>query len=209
MKEILALLADWANGIFAVVLAAYITQTDIVWWHFLLGLAFAMCPDLDAVPELLKRKKTAASAEHPVDHREGLHFPIFFLLAGIGFVYIQPFFGWMFLIATMLHFINDVYGTGWGVPLFGPLSHRRYKVLGRRVNRMKSLLIQDGDWDTLSHDERRLRIIVSWTKEELTPYITRWGMEDWIERCYLRINWISGIEYALFIIAIVLMLWSL
>lgn len=204
MKEILALLADWANGIFAVVLASFITSTEVVWWHFLIGILIAMCPDLDAIPELIKRKRLAASAEHLSDHREGLHYPVIFLVVGGILVYLYPFYGWMFLIAVMLHFINDLYGTGWGIPLLWPLTDRRYKLLGRRVNRMKSILVEDGDWEKLPDSERRLRLIVSWEKKELTSYIQKWGMENWINRYYLNINWISGIEYGLFMFAIVL-----
>ena len=209
MKEILALLADWANGIFAVVLASYITNTEIVWWYFIIGILFAMCPDLDAFPELIKRGKIAASAEYPSDHREGLHYPIVFILIGGIFIYLYPFLGWMFLFAIMLHYINDLYGTGWGIPLLWPLTNRRYKLLGRRVNRMKSILIQDGDWDNLSDPERRLRFMVSWKKDELTPYIQKWGVENWIKKYYLNINWISGIEYGLFIFAIILLIINL
>ena len=173
MKEVLALLADWANGIFAVVLASYITGTEIVWWHFIIGILIAMCPDLDAIPELIKRKKTAASAEHPSDHRGGLHYPIVFLIIGVVFIYLHPFFGWMFLIAVVLHFINDLYGTGWGIPLLWPVTDRRYKLLGRRVNRMKYILVEDGDWEKLPSSERKLRLIVSWKADELTSYIQK------------------------------------
>lgn len=198
MYQFLALLADIANGVFAVALSAFITGQEVVWWHFLIGIPLAMYPDLDAIPELLKRGKLAASSEHVEDHREGLHFPILFLLAGLWGVFVFGYWGLVFLLATVLHFINDLYGTGWGIPLLWPLTHRRYKVLGRRVNRLKSLLKQDGDWDNVSSDERRLRWVVSWSKEELGSYIQRWGEENWIERWYLSLNWISFLEYTLF-----------
>ncbi len=62
MKSILALLADWANGIFAVLLAATILGLDPLWWHFIVGIVLAMSPDIDAIPELLARGKVASSA---------------------------------------------------------------------------------------------------------------------------------------------------
>jgi len=209
MKTILTLLADWANGIFAVVLASLITGTEIVWWYFPIGILLAMCPDLDAIPELLKRGKLAASAEHVGDHREGLHYPVVFFIVGAVFIYFSPFYGWLFFIATTLHFINDLYGTGWGIPLLWPLTNRRYKLLGRRANRMKHVLITESDWDQLPHEERRLRFIVSWSKDELTSYIRKWGLENWIEPSYLRLNWVSGIEYGLFICALILLVSTL
>ncbi len=162
MKNILALLADLANGIFAVLLASYVTQSEVVWWLFLIGVPLAMCPDLDAIPELLKRGKVSASDEYAYDHRDLLHLPILYILVGTLLAWLFGFWGFVFLFATLLHFINDLYGTGWGIPLFWPITKKRYKLLGRRANRMKALLIEDGSWDRISSDERKLRLLVSW-----------------------------------------------
>lgn len=204
--SILALLADFANGIFATVFAGVIIQIDILWWHFLIGILFAVLPDMDAWPQLIIRGTvSAASANNLKDHRELLHYPALFLLCGIAFVLVYPFFGWMFLLGTMLHFLNDLYGTGWGIPILWPLLTRRYKLLGRRVNRLKQTLVEDGDWERLPEDERRLRLIVSWKKDELAKYISLWGMDEWITPYYLRLNWVSGTEYTVFIIALLLL----
>ncbi|MCA9366233.1 metal-dependent hydrolase [Candidatus Kaiserbacteria bacterium] len=204
MKNILVLLADWANGIFAVLLASWCTGAEVVWWYFLVGILLAMCPDLDAIPELWRRGKLAASSEHPTDHRDGLHYPIVFIVAGTLLAWWLGFWGFVFLFATLLHFINDLYGTGWGIKLLWPFTSHNYKFLGRRVNRLKFLLVSDGDWAHINTSERRLRLLVSWSKDELPSYIDRWGDEDWIERWYLRLNWISCIEYGLFGIALIL-----
>lgn len=209
MKNILPLLADIANGIFAVVATGLISNTEIVWWHFLIGIPFAMAPDLDAIPELMRRGPLGAAAAHPHDHREMLHYPLAFVVTGIGLITLVPFIGWLFLIATTLHFINDFYGTGWGVPILWPFSTARFKFLGRRVNRPKSILVASGDWDQLPRDERRLRLIVRWAKPELPSYISRWGMEYWVMPYYLRLNWVSGVEYALFGVSMLLLLFTL
>lgn len=206
MKNALPMLADFADGIFAVILAAYITSTEIVWWYFFVGVLLAMSPDLDAISEFVKRGKVSTSNENTYDHREGLHFPIVFVVLGIAAAQQFGFWGYVFLLATTLHFVNDLYGTGWGIPLLWPFTKRRYKLLGRRVNRLKKILIEDGDWETLPHDERRLRIIVSWSDDELQQYFSRWGVDDWIDRWYLDLNWISGIEFLLFVVSILLVL---
>ncbi|HMO77879.1 MAG TPA: metal-dependent hydrolase [Candidatus Paceibacterota bacterium] len=205
MKNILAILADVANGIFATIAAGLIVGVDPS-WHFIVGIALAMSPDLDALPELFRRGKVASSVKHVYDHREGLHFPIIFILVGIILINFYPFWGWLFLIATMLHFINDLYGTGWGIPLLWPLTRRRYKLLGRRANLLKKILKEKGFYETESHDETKLRLLVSWSQAELSSYIKKYGIEDWVERYYLKLNWISGIEYSIFLGAIVLIL---
>lgn len=208
MKKILALLADFANGIFATILAGLITGVNPT-WHFFVGIVLAMLPDLDAIPELLKRGAVAASKDNPRDHREALHFPIIFIITGVLLIMVTPFWGWLFLLATVLHFINDLYGTGWGIPIFWPITKRRFKFLSRRANLQKSILIEKGLWSQLKEEERRLRLVVSWAPTELNEYITRYGIEDWIEKYYLRFNLVSLTEYVLFIIAIIILVMEL
>jgi len=201
MQQVVALFADWANGIFAVLIASTITHTDIVWWHFLVGIVCAHLPDIDALPELLRRGRVAASAEHTKDHRIFLHYPIIAFSIGSLAIITLGYWGWVLAIAIILHLVNDLYGTGWGVQLFWPLSRRSYKLFGRRVNRLAYMLRRDGDWDTLPVDEQRPRVVVSWSETELPSYIVRWGVDRWIPQWYYRLNWVSGIEYGLFVLA--------
>ena len=209
MKNLVSLLADWANGIFAVLLASWWFGVDPLWWHFVVGLVLSHTPDVDAIPELLRRGKVAASAEHPHDHRDALHYPVVLItLAGVV-AYLVPYWGTIFLIAVTLHLINDLYGTGWGIKLFWPLSKKNYKLLGRRVNRLRYLLVKDDDWDSQIYEERRLRFLVSWTPEELPTYMTKWGIDDWIPKYYFHLNSISIIEYGLFVVAVSLMMITL
>jgi hypothetical protein len=209
MKNLVSLLADWANGIFAVLIASWWFGIDPLWWHFVIGLLLSHAPDIDAIPELLKRGKVAASAEHPHDHREALHYPLVLIILAVGMAYMLPYWGTIFLVAMILHLVNDLYGTGWGIKLFWPISNRNYKVLGRRVNRLRYLLEQDEDWDKQTYEERSLKWLVSWSPRELPSYMTRWGIDDWIPKYYFHLNSISVIEYGLFIIAFVLMLITL
>ena len=205
MKNILALLADWANGIFALLLASVITQTEILWWHIPIGLLLSHLPDIDAVPELLRRGRVSASAENLIDHRTFLHFPLFSIpLSFLAALYVG-YWGWVLFISIILHLVNDLYGTGWGLRLLYPFSHRYFKVLGRRVNRLKHSLVLEGRWDVLTEDERKLPFLVSWSDTELPAYIQEWGIDEWIGKVYQNPNFISVIEYALFILAVILM----
>lgn len=189
MKQIVTLLADWANGIFAVFFAAAITSTDILWWHFLIGISLAMCPDLDAIPELLKRGKISASAEHSHDHRDLLHFPLLFIVVGLILSLLFGYWGWLFLIATMLHFLNDMYGTGWGIPLFWPFSKDRFKLLTDENNNPAT---GTGNW------VRRVKI------STLSSEIVEHGTETWVDDFYYRFNPVMATEYSLFALALLL-----
>lgn len=206
MLNILSLLADWANGIFAVLIVSWLFGVDPVWWYFVVGILLSHSPDLDAVPELFRRGRVSASAEHPHDHRDALHYPVVLIVLAGTVAYVFPYWGTIFLIAVSLHLVNDLYGTGWGIKLCWPVSNRNYKLLGRRANRLRYILENDGDWEKLAKDERRLRFLVSWSQVELPEYINRWGIDDWIPKYYVHLNSISLIEYTLFIISVVMML---
>ena len=209
VAHVVVLLADFANGIFAVLLAAYVTGGAVFWWHFGIGIAAAMSPDLDALPELRRRGKVSSSSAHPFDHREGMHYPLAFILAGICFVFIAPYWGYVFLFGSMLHFVNDLYGTGWGIKLFWPISNRNYKFFSRRTNQLQHMLKDANVWNELPAEERQLRFLLSWSKQELPRYMQQWGFEDWIPTIYYRLNWISVIEYNLFLFACLLLLCTL
>jgi hypothetical protein len=209
MKNILSILADLANGIFAILLATYLTGEGVVWWYFPIGMALAMSPDIDAIPELLLRGRVAASPEHPRDHRTFLHYPMVSIPLGLLATWFVPFWGLVWLLSLVLHLINDLYGTGWGLPLLYPFTSTHYKFFCRRVNQSPLLLKKRGLWDTLPLSETRVRFFVSWNKTELPVYIQQYGMDDWIDWCYLRVNPITITEYSLFLIAIVLAVCSL
>lgn len=194
MRYIAPLLADFANGIFAVLITAHVLNVQILWWHFLIGIVFAMLPDLDAIPELLRRGRIAASSEYVHDHRDYLHFPILFLLIGILVYVIFPFWGLLFLIATMLHFLNDMYGTGWGVPIFWPLSKDRYKFFCSEQNELSF---------------RAQNFFRHIPHQNLQQEIVTHGYDDWVDRLYLHPSLISVIEYSLFGTALILLIVSL
>lgn len=209
MKNILSLLADFANGMFAVLLVSYITGHEIVWWYFIIGIVLAMSPDIDAIPEIMSRGKVAASPEHPRDHRTFLHYPIVAISLGLLATWLVPFWGFVWFVALMFHLVNDLYGTGWGLPLLYPVTGSHYKFFVRRANQSPDLLKERGLWEALPGSESTLRFVVSWRKDELLWYILQYGMDDWIDRCYLRVNPIMVTEYSLFLLAVILTLYTL
>lgn len=202
MFRILALLADIANALFALVFASIVTGTALQWWHLFIAIPFALLPDIDAVYELYRRGRVSASAVHQKDHRTFLHYPVFAIPLAILAGATGGYWGLVLGIAIVLHLANDLYGTGWGLALFWPLKTAHYKLCNRRANRLRSLLVRDGDWDVLTSDERRLRPIVSWSAEELPGYISRWGVDDWIPLWYQELTWVSVVEYTLFLFAL-------
>ena len=203
MKNTLALLADWANGLFALLGAAFVTGTELQWWYVPIALLLSHLPDIDAVPELIRRGKVSASEEYEHDHRTLIHYPIIALPVCVVLALYGGFWGVLIAIVIPLHLLNDLYGTGWGLQLLWPLNKRHYKLFGRRVNRLGHMLSIE-ERATLPESETELRVLVSWSETELPSYIRKWGMEDWVEPWYLRLNWVSGTEYVLFAVACIL-----
>jgi len=201
MKNILPILADFANGIFATAIASYFLGIDPT-WHYIIGILFAMSPDLDAVSELFKRGRVSSSAVYEYDHREYLHFPILFIIIGFLLTSLSPFFGYLFLVASVLHFVNDLYGTGWGVAILWPFSKDRFKLFSRRSAQPKNLLVKNGFWDNLSDEERKFRFVVRWKNSELPQYIKKYGIDDWIPEFYLKANPVCVTEYIIFILSL-------
>lgn len=209
MKSILALLADFANGIFAVLIACAVYDVAPLWWYFLIGLPLAMLPDVDAIPEILKRGRVSVDAHYTRDHRTFLHYPIISILIFTPVYFFGGFWGLIVVLAVTLHLLNDLYGTGWGLQLLWPLSTRHYKFFGRRANRLRSMLADGGYLKDLPVEETKLRFMVSWSEAELADYITRFGVDNWIIYWYLKPNWVAVVEYSLFLIAMTLMIVSL
>jgi hypothetical protein len=193
-KNVLPLLADWANGIFAVLLVSYWFGVDPLWWYFLIGIVLSMSPDIDAIPELLTRGKVAASSEFQRDHRTFLHYPIISIPLGLLAAYGLGFWGALWLVALVLHLINDLYGTGWGIPLLYPFSRRRFKC-------------DPTAWRSAVTTATPL--VITYTETELQEVIVRDGNENWVADIYLTMNWISITEYTLFGLAVVAMSISL
>lgn len=209
MKSILALLADFANGIFAVLIACAVYDIEPMWWYFLIGLPLAQLPDIDAIPELLKRGRVSTDASYTRDHRTFLHYPIISVIMFTPIYFYGGFWGLVIVLAVFLHLANDLYGTGWGLQLLWPLSTRHFKFFGRRANRLRSMLAAGGYLQELPVEETKLRFMVSWSKAELQEYITKFGVDNWIIYWYLRPNWVAVVEYSLFLVAFTLMLVNL
>lgn len=190
----LALAADLANGIFAVLLVGWWYGVDPVWWHFLVGMVFAMFPDIDAIPELLRRGRVGAHKGYEHDHRTFLHYPIISVPIGLVVWWLFGYWGLLWLIALVLHLINDLYGTGWGIPLLYPITNRRYKI---------NIPLRSPNHEPYTGP------IGSWTPRELEVAIVTEGNPNWVIDTYATVNWISLTEYTLFLLALILMIVSL
>lgn len=187
MYRLLPLLGDVGLGILSVIFVSF--AYEVYDFRAFLLLPLALLPDLDAIPEIMKKGRVAASASNPRDHRELLHKPILWLVP-LGFCWIE--FGYMGAVAftmVFLHFVHDSILTGWGVPWLWP-RRTRIKFF---VNARNEPSLARCDW------------VRTWNEEQLRKDIVVYGDENWIEKYYLHTTSVSVIEYGVFFFAVLLL----
>jgi len=188
---ILPWLADFGHGIILTILITYLFGIEPTGFHFLMGLLFSISPDLDGIRELFKYGNVAAHEGREHDHRDGLHFPLLWILIGSVVIFINPFWGTFFLSCVMLHFFNDSWGTGFGVEWLWPFSRNNYKLFPNKVV----------DDQTPGED-----YFASWSPEEKVGVMKKYGNPNWINDLYLKPTIISVVEYSTFIVAVLILI---
>lgn len=180
---------DIAIGIILAFLTGQIFHFPVNALWLLLGIGFALLPDIDVIYELVKRSGNLGGKELG-GHREWTHYPLLYIpfVFVIFYVFGPPL---AFLAASALfwHVLHDSMGLGWGIVALGPFSDRRYKFFSRK----------DGSFSWQSP-------IVSWEREELRALVRERGNENWIRDTYLRPTWTSVTEILALAIALALLL---
>jgi membrane-bound metal-dependent hydrolase YbcI (DUF457 family) len=173
---------DTALGILATFLVAYLYHISPTPLLFAVGVISAHLPDADSFldPHFWRRGYVAAYADNPYDHRETLHKPLLWVL-GIGtlYVFMSSLHAYIVLVGlgVMLHFIHDTVGTGWGIPWLWPFTRTRYKLFATKENKALSF-----------------QLLTSWKRDELTEYIRRYGIENWVHVYYSRWSSVAILE---------------
>ncbi len=186
MKQLLPVFGDIGLGILTILCVNHFYDTMNYYSFFLLF--FAIIPDLDAVPEVMKRGKVAASADNPSDHREILHKPLIWLsILGVAW-YMFDLYGAIAFFLVFVHFLHGTVLTGWGVPWLTPFSDRRIKFF---VDEENEVSLSRNNW------------LRTWNQEELQKAIVKYGNENWIEDLYLKPSVVSVVEYGTFLISLI------
>lgn len=163
-------LLDIALGLLVAYLVTDWWGMEPAWPHFLFGALFAWLPDVDAIWHYIRTREVAAHADNPTDHRDGLHYPLVYVPTGaLGlWLLVGDMWAMLFLAASLLHFMHDTFGTGWGVKWLYPFSRNNYKMFSEK----------DGSpsW----------RPVVSWAPAETRQVMVEHGDSEWIQNLFLR-----------------------
>jgi len=172
---------DIGVGIFAALGVSHIFGVEPTVGLVVLGVFFALLPDLDILPFLWP---TA------YNHRSFLHYPLLYIpLSLLVAIFAGPLFGTLFAIGVYAHLIHDTIGLGWGIAWFAPISKRKILLFPEKGRR------------------ERYGWFMSWLPEEEALMRHGQSSEHWITHYYLRPSFIGVVEYTTLMAALVFLMW--
>ncbi len=182
---------DILLGTFWAFITSVVFDVPLTPLWILLGIIFALLPDLDFWIELARRKTVGGKVLG--DHRVLTHIPLLFVIPAILiFIYGGAALGTLFVLGVYGHFVHDATGMGYGYRLFYPFSPLFYKFFSDK----------DGN---ICRD--RNHFCIRWTRAEVEDLHHKHGNDNWLRddiRYHLSHPWKLFRE--LMILAIILFL---
>lgn len=158
------MLKDILLGIFWSFTVSALFEIEFTFGWMLLGVFFALLPDLDFFIEYAQRGRVGGKVLGA--HRVVTHIPLLFVVLGIGIFFV---FGsavaLLYALGVIGHFIHDSRGMGYGYRALFPFSRRFYK------------LFADPEGHTSYRPEH---FIQSWTAAEVRGLQARHGNDNWL-----------------------------
>ncbi len=181
------MLLDIGLGIIIPIALSKIGGFELSNSYVFFGIIFSILPDMDLIIyEFIKKINKNNKIRR---HRDIGHYPIFYIiLGGILFYFINKKLLLLFVICSLLHFIHDSIGIGWGIKWFFPFKKNSYQIF-YNINKNN-----DGS------------LIYSYKPEELDYISEKYGYPNWIRDIYLKFHLYSLVELAVFIISIILLI---
>jgi len=150
-----------------------------------LGVASTLLPDLDYVWSLVVNHRQPHS-----EHRDGLHYPLLLVpIVGLAGSLVAPVVGWVLALGTLLHFLHDSVGIGFGIKWLFPFRKNSYLFFFHLRT-------------PASIDMPRKRFY-SWDDAERNEMIRKYAYSKWIQYVYFRPNLFGMTEYAILVAGII------
>lgn len=156
----------WWDAVGAVIVSFALSKFYIInlnFYIFLLAIGFSLLPDIDLLIWLKKHHWRIDKWTH--EHRNTIHYPMLYLPAGYLLIWFftNHFYALLFFFSSLIHFLHDSIGLGWGIKWLYPFSKRNYKFFTRK------------------HLGERRRLLVSWSPEELKDEVEKRWQGDWFK----------------------------
>lgn len=153
-----------------------------------LGILFSLLPDFDMLVSLVKYRGNSGVYKH----RDLLHLPIIYIAIGTALYFYDPRVAALFLICTMLHFVHDSIGLGWGVQWLWPISRDHFSFL---------YLYQPPGKPALPK-----KYFYRFPHGEMAKLDAEFGDPNWVHNIYVQLHPFSLVELAVFSVAIAILL---
>jgi LexA-binding, inner membrane-associated putative hydrolase len=151
-----------------------------------IGIGACLLPDLDYVWKAIQTRRLPHS-----EHRDGLHYPLIVVpITGLLGALINPYVGLIIGFGTLLHFIHDSVGIGFGIKWLFPFNKNSYL-----------FLFQIKTPANASMPKQRL---YSWNDAERDEMIKKYAYDDWIRYVYFQYNPFGLFEYSFLLLGIVI-----
>jgi len=183
---------DIGIGIILSIAFAHFFGIDLSWVLVMFGVLVSLGPDIiDGLPRL----KTMFS-ENAHKHRDGAHYPLYYIIAGSIIVSLVLPWGlagvFLFVLISVIHFLHDCIGVGWGIRMFYPFSKKYFKFFSPDLD------LHNKRVSTYISTEK---IISIWTKADVQKINHIHGRKDWITWYYFKQS-AGYVEWTVFLIGI-------
>ena len=180
---------DIGAGILLSIASAHFLDNEVTWLWIVVAIIFALLPDIDMIVYGAKKLITGKGAD---DHRSFTHYPIIYIpTATIIFLYINTNYGILFLLCVYFHLIHDTFWLGWGISWLWPFSDRKFKFFPDKDGKITRTPL------------------LTWAKDEEQIIFKKYHNPTWIQDFYFRPNIIAYTEYGVFIVAIIVLLYTI
>lgn len=150
-------------------------------------ITFTLLPDIDFLISLF----TSDSNKIIHRHRDLLHYPLIFIVLGLFILFlVGEEWGILFIIGSILHFLHDSIGIGWGVSWLWPFSKNHLAFF------RGSLKTERGGLP--------FKFLYIWTHEEVDKLMNKYGDFNWIRNIYFRPSFIFITEILFFLLSLVI-----
>lgn len=150
------------------------------------GVFFAIVMDVDFIAFMFNTD----TGRFAHKHRDILHYPLIYIPLGSALVYfiLGPIYTILFIAASLIHFIHDSIGIGWGVQWLFPFTSKHYMFLYMYTPPGK--------------EKMKYKLVHSWKHEEIDALAEAYGDDDWIKNVYFRLSPYALLEFAIFALGI-------
>ena len=179
---------DIGAGILLAILTGKLFNLPLTTLFVVIGVVFALLPDIDFI--FLPIKKWFSKDSHR--HRSFLHYPLLYIPVGIViFLFFDKTLAVLFGLCSLMHFIHDSIGIGWGVQWFYPFFKNSYSFFN---------IYQPPNKEKIPK-----AFLHVWKSEEMDLIVEKYGDENWLKNIYFRFHPYAIFEFLVFIVAIIIL----